>query len=260
MRRKLIILSNTGGKKNYLDSVLHDRENYLRYFRSAYGGGWTDKEEIYAPEPNECSWADLEDYMNAIEDFAHVDLWVIVFTGHGWADKNGESYLEPQPGTAMEEDIPVGWIANMTKNSRCLLITDSCRAVLPITESQQPVQREFSLADGEDDFIRVLGRNLYFRILPNIPVGSFTVGFACQYDEKAGNNDDDTGGLYSDALLQAALHEIKLSKQKNIHNDWVSFSYIHSQARQQVMVATDGRQVPVLLHDRANQIPFCVIP
>ena len=150
MNRKLVIIGNTGPKGHYVDSVNYDITNYKDYFASGNGGAWDEYYEMYVPEVNTFSWNDLDCYMKLCEHREHVDLWVIVFTGHGWGKAN-DTFLEPRPGTKKEEDIPVSWIKQMTRNSRCLLIADSCRATLPLNEGVEAEVRCFS-ADESDGY------------------------------------------------------------------------------------------------------------
>lgn len=261
MRRRLIIIGNTGSKDHYVDSVNYDILNYKKYFTTGNGGAWDIDDEIYTPEVNTFSWQALDSYMTLCEDQNHVDLWVIVFTGHGWADETSkDTFLEPRPGTTQQEDIPVSWIRQKTHNSRCLLIADSCRVLMPIVEGREVRERSFSFSDNDDDNYKRQCRALYERLLIGVPVGSFCAGYACLLNQTAGNVLGDTGGLYSDALLNVAAAEIE--GVKNTHSDEpvISFSYIHAMARRRVIDATGGKQIPELDHDRARQIPFCVIP
>lgn len=253
MKRQLIIISNTGGKSNYVESVLYDRKNYLSFFRSCHGGAWRQS-EIYAPETSTLSWHGLSDFM---DQCGRVDFWVIVFTGHGWCDGSNETYIEPQPDTAMQEDIPVSWIRKRTGGSRCLLLADSCRSVISICESRQLKMRTFTAKENTDEY-RQKCRNLYNRIIAQIPIGTFTTGYACQYGQKAGNIESGYGGLYTDAILSSVEDVIEECKLDG--TSYVSFSYVHAMARNKVIRASNGKQVPVINHDRGNQIPFCVIP
>lgn len=261
MNRKLVIIGNTGSRGHYVDSVNYDIANYKRYFATANGGAWDLEHEIYAPEINTFSWEALDSHMAFCESIDHVDLWVIVFTGHGWADeKTKDTFLEPRPGTSQQEDIPVNWIKHRTRNSRCLLIADSCRVMMPIQESVEARERTFSFSENDDDNYKRQCRTLYERILAAVPVGSFCAGYACRLNQTAGNILGDKGGLYSDALLNVATTEIENIKALHLQEPCISFSYIHAQARQIVLHHSNGKQEPAIDHDRARQIPFCVIP
>ena len=261
MRRRLIIIGNTGSKDHYVDSVNYDILNYKKYFTTGNGGAWDIDDEIYTPEVNTFSWQALDSYMTLCEDQNHVDLWVIVFTGHGWADETSkDTFLEPQPGTSQREDIPVSWIRHKTRSSRCLLIADSCRNLMPIQEGAGVRERTFSFSEDDDEDYKRQCRVLYERLLSVVPVGSFCAGYACRLDQSAGNILGDRGGLYSDALLNVATEEIETIKANHEQEPAVSFSYIHARARQIVLHASNGAQEPELDHDRARQIPFCDIP
>lgn len=261
MNRKLVIIGNTGNRGHYVDSVNYDIANYKKYFATGNGGAWDEDHEIYAPEVNTFSWQELDTYMTRCENYEHVDLWVIVFAGHGWADEvTKDTFLEPKPGTRQQEDIPVSWIRHKTRNSRCLLIADSCRVLMPIQEGVVVRERTFSFSDNDDDNYRRQCRTLYERLLVAVPVGSFCAGYACRLNQSAGNVLGDRGGLYSDALLKVATEEIETIKKNHEQEPAVSFSYIHARARRIVLHASKGAQEPELDHDRARQIPFCVIP
>jgi hypothetical protein len=241
--------------------VNYDIANYKKYFATGNGGAWDDEHEIYAPEVNTFSWQELDAYMVQCENHEHVDLWVIVFAGHGWADKvTKDTFLEPRPNTSQHEDIPVSWIRQKTRNSRCLLIADSCRVLMPIQEGVVVRERTFSFSDNDDENYLRQCRTLYERLLLAVPVGSFCAGYACRLNQSAGNIFGDRGGLYSDALLNVATKEIVSVKAHHEQEPAISFSYVHAQARQIVFRASNGEQEPELDHDRARQIPFCVIP
>lgn len=131
--------------KDYLPGVQHDRAGYQSIFRSCYGGAWED-DEIKCPEINGMTRNHLLNYINNVERERHVDYWLIVFCGHGGADRNGMTYFQLSPN---DNAILVNEIEKKVANSRLLLIADSCRA-LPMFESGGSILRMIPFSDSMD--------------------------------------------------------------------------------------------------------------
>jgi len=56
MKRRVLIITNAGkvGASNYCDGVLKDKENYVSFFTSAYGGYFSNSEiKVLNKPPNE---------------------------------------------------------------------------------------------------------------------------------------------------------------------------------------------------------------
>lgn len=61
MSRKLILITNDGGRGNYLPGVVSDAQNYLAFFHLPEGGLWSDDEiKVYR---NTCTHPVLSSYI-----------------------------------------------------------------------------------------------------------------------------------------------------------------------------------------------------
>lgn len=260
MKRRLIIIANTGGEKNYCGSVIEDRKNYLAYFKTPEGGGWLTN-EIIAPEVNTWTKEILSDVMDEQEKNGVVNYWLIVFAGHGWENNEGHPYLELYPDAPVEEDLPVDWLEERVKNSSCLLIADCCRGNIPLLESIRDGNSQVrSFSRGGKIGYNLQCRNLYNRQLSQLRPGLFMMGTASSFNEAARNMPSEEGGMYSYHLLESAYKVIE-EYQKGVDEDKViSFSYIHTLAKPKVVSLSKDKQHPELYYERGVQPPFCVVP
>lgn len=263
MNRKLIIISNDGGKEEFLPGVKVDVQNYINYFTSSEGGAWDYHSEMKVPETGKFTPTMLKFYMKEEERKQHVDFWLIVFTGHGEATPQGESYFYFTNQHICYESQ----IIQATRNSRCLLIVDSCRS-LPKYEEDSVIQRTVYFCESQDSnkLYRIICRNEYNELVSRVPVGSIQKGYATQFTKTAGEHEDGTGGYYSLSLLKTAYaeidkaHETRRLSPKTFNGDNASFSWVHTQAKDKVVFLTDGNQIPVLYSSRTCQFPFYVVP
>lgn len=260
IKRRLIIIGNTGGEENYCGSVIEDRKNYLAYFKTPEGGYWFDN-EIIAPDVNTWTKERLAAVMDEQEKDGRVNYWLIVFAGHGWENNEGHPYLELYPEAPASEDLPVDWLVERVKNSSCLLIADCCRGNYPLLESVRDSNARVRMfSRGGKIGYNLRCRSLYNQQVAMLYPGLFVMGTAASYNEAAKNMPTDEGGMYSYHLLENAYKVIE-KYQKNPEGDKVvSFSYIHSLAKPEVIRLSKGKQHPELYYERGAQPPFCVIP
>lgn len=123
MKRCLIIIGNQGtpSKGNYLPGVSRDVNNYLSFFKSDNGGAWEDDEII----PKVYDWTSWGLYVNILQRRLNgLDYAIIVFTGHGYALKNGETYFELSEG----HDVSLSTIKSWFPTQKVLMIADSCQS------------------------------------------------------------------------------------------------------------------------------------
>lgn len=260
IKRRLIIIANTGGEENYCGSVIEDRKNYLAFFKTPEGGYWYDK-EIIAPDENTWTKERLATVMNEQEKDGIVNYWLIVFVGHGWENDEGHPFLELYPDAPAKNDLSVDWLEERVKNSCCLLIADCCRGNYPLLESVRDSNARVRCFSRD----RNIGYNLHCRLLYNkqltcLKPGLFVMGTAASYNEAAKNMPTDEGGLYSYHLLENAYKEIEKCHKEPNGDKVISFSYIHSLAKPEVVRFSKGKQHPELYYERGAQPPFCVIP
>lgn len=261
LKRRLIIIANTGGEANYCESVIYDRANYIEFFKSPEGGYWSPNEMIL-PEVNTCTFDSIRWCIDEAEKDGPVFYWVVVFAGHGWENSEDETMLELYPNSPAEEDLPIGWLQERFSKSRCLLIADCCRNPLqPLNERVQdsgPTIRFFS--GGGRIGYPLECKSLYNSQILRLRAGQFVVGYAASFNQGAKNLPDDTGGMYSSELLKTAKSYIEAYRGNAEEDKIASMSYIHSIAKKNVETKTNGQQIPQIYYERGFQPPFCVIP
>ena len=253
--RRLIIITNNGGKENYLPGVAFDKHNYLDFFHLPEGGYWNN-DEIRLYE-NNCSETVLSSYVLSLRTNGQLDYVVMVFCGHGYTNELGMQMFELSPGY----DISKQRICQIMQYTRCLMIADSCRRIVPLAEGgRMPQTRIFSQSHAHDDYKNAC-RRIYNEKFLSVQVGSFSLGNSASFNQAAG--EDNNGGLYSCELLKKAKDEIIRKKNEcraAYYEPIISFSYIHSLARESVMAKTNNQQVPDYATLRGNQPPFVVVP
>lgn len=260
IKRRLIIIANTGGEKNYCPSVIEDRKNYLDFFKSPEGGNWFNS-EIIAPDVNSWTKEKLAAVMDEQEEDGRVNYWLIVFAGHGWENSEGHPFLELYPNSPAKEDLPVDWLEDRVKHSSCLLIADCCRNIYPLTESIGDSRARVKIFAREGSLgYSTKCRLLYNQQLKHLYPGLFVVGAAASFKEGAKNMPSEEGGLYSYHLLDCAYKEIEKYQKLNEEDKTLAFSYIHSLAKPRVIRFSRDKQHPELWSERGAQPPFCVIP
>lgn len=259
MNRRLVIITNDGGRQDYLAGVKVDKSNYIKYFKSPAGGAWEEK-EMLVPKTDEFTPSLFKLYVQEQEAIVHIDYWLIVFCGHGGINGLGETFFD------FYNDNLIGEIEirNMFINSRCLLIADSCRSLPLLEDGGRLDERNFSMIIG-DRCYRNQCRELYNSQIMKIPSGAFFRGYAASPDQSALEQENGLGGKYSYNLLSVAVQESNVLYLQHLKNQFlnehvISFSYIHEKAAKQVNKETKGMQLPVYYSPRVHQPPFCVIP
>ena len=262
MNRRLLILTNDGGKKDFLPGVEHDRDGFLSFFRSCYGGAW-EEDEISCTLTNSMTREVLLQYFQLVEEQAHVDYWLIVFCGHGGADSHGRTFFELTPG---DTPIYVEEIEKAVNNSRMLLIADSCR-YMPMMESGGRVPRMILFSDSTSmTGYRDICRTMYNDIISSTPTNLHIIGYAAHLGQYARELDNGCGGQYSQALLECAKSQIDVEIKHRDNSEYVfdgetaSFPWVHSCAKDIVIIRTKGEQTPQLSMPRTRQLPFWVVP
>lgn len=259
MNRRLIMIINDGGKENHLPGVAIDKANYLDFFHLPEGGLWDDSEiQLYE---NNATKSLLGSYiLQCRMQPGGLDYLVIVFCGHGYSDAYGMPCFELSP----ENEVSLREIQEMTRNTRCLMIADSCRSVVQLAEGGQIRKQSIFSADRNGSHYRVECRSIYDEVFKRIGIGSFCIGLAASFRQTA-NEDDQCGGYYSYALLSSAKQVIECKKiaRQNAPVDYESvtlFPTIHNMAAQVVRTKTNGAQIPELCSDGTIPPPFVVVP
>lgn len=261
VKRRVLIIANTGGDENYCESVKYDRLNYINFFKSPEGGYWRN-DEIIAPDVNTCTPELLEKIIDRENEGKDVFYWLVVFVGHGWQSDDKMTYLELYPKSPVDRDLPISWLEQKLIRSRCLLIADCCRTPLqPANESVTDSSHQIRFFSGGGSLGYTLKcRELYNSQIIKLRPGHFDVAYAASPEEGAKNLPNDKGGLYSTSLLEAAKGFISHHRHFTEDDKIISLSRVHAIAKQTVIEKSNGKQNPELYYERGYQPPFCVIP
>lgn len=261
-RRRLIIISNTGGQGNYCGSVVYDYDNYLSFFQSPEGGYWNKDTEIIDFRVNECSFNELEQRIRKELSEGEVFYWLVVFAGHGWENNKYDTRLELHPCSDIRNDISINWFREKFAESRCLLIADCCRVKCDLlVENRIYCKKQMFSHCQDSESYKKQCLELYNNQIRKLSKGLFQIGYAASFGQGADNRIEDDGGLYSYNILNEAKKQIDKNKsEESSRNTVISFSYIHSLAKTEVIQQSKGKQIPQLIYERGYQPPFCVIP
>lgn len=254
--RRLIIITNNGGEGNFLPGVAIDKQNYLDFFRQPESGWWQD-EEIQCYD-NTCSEVVLRSYIFDLRMTLRLDYVVLVFCGHGYTNNQGQQMFELSPGN----EISIQLIEQLMSYTRCLMIADSCRTIVRMEDGGRIPGDKMFTESCEDVGYKEQCRRIYHNKFMQMAKGAFCIGRATSLNQSA-REDAQNGGVYSYALLRTARDMIacrrKMIRKPN-YDPVVSFSYIHSLARETIRQMTNSCQCPECNTIRGSQPPFVVIP
>ena len=253
MSRKLIMILNDGGRGNYLPGVETDARNYLDFFHLPEGGSWGDDEiHIYR---NNCTFVMLNSYIlqQRHEGLQYV---VIVFCGHGYADDHDMTFFELSPG----HEASLRQMKDIVRETRCLMIADSCRVTVLAEGGRIPDERMFSEDIFGNDYRRECFR-LYDESFRGLNRGHFTIGMAASIGQSAGENEN--GGYYSKALLTKARNLITAKKatRQYVQNyePIAKFPLVHALVRDSFTNNAHIAQIPDIQAPQGQQAPFVVV-
>lgn len=245
VRRKALIIHNSGDVSNFLKGVSVDITNIRRLLLSDYGGAWEDNEITVTPDNCTAEW--LEDYFR---NAGFVDYYLIFYTGHGSYDKEkGPIYWLNH-----NEGIYNAWLQDrIGENTTTMLISDSCQVIEKLEKGGILESRTFSSVDLETD--RAKYRKLYNDVLRKLPKGMFVTASSVSPGEEAAENSK-FGGYYIHSLLQIAKDIVQ---NQEYPNGIYGIGYIHSLAAEQVNQLSVGKQTPYIEgYTRSSQPPFIV--
>ena len=256
MARKLLFIANDGGENNHLDGIQYDKSDYLDFFHLPEGGYWQDEEiQIY---DNSANIQQIRSQLIGV-GADYYDYIVIVFSGHGCANRFGETYFELSQGhEASLGDFKD--LKNITGTTRYMMIADSCRTIPRFQQGGRiEVHRRLFTESRDNDAYKVRCRQLYDESFTQLPARTFCIGYATSLGHDAIDLGD-RGGLYSQALLQATKNEIE--RVKSVHQDdcVISFREVHQIAVNNVSADTHRQQVPDYECSNGAEPPFAVVP
>lgn len=169
VRRKALIIHNSGDASHFLKGVSVDIANICRFLLSNYGGAWEDNEITVAPDNSTAEW--LENYFR---NAGLVDYYLIFYTGHGsYDEEKGPVYWLNH-----NEGIYNAWLQDwIGENTTTMLISDSCQVIEELEKGGILESRTFSAVDLETD--RAKCRKLYNDVLRKLPKRNVCRGIIC---------------------------------------------------------------------------------
>lgn len=245
LRRRAWIIGSPGevANMNFLPGVARDLNSYPQYLLSDEGGAWRPDEIIVCQCP---SVATLQWQLACDE---HIDFSMMVFTGHGYADMNGETFLCVNE----QESVPI--LALATNAPRQLVVVDACRTFLDvgIPRRQIAVGGDFGAEPGP--LYRASCRALYDQAVAMADPG-LSVVFSSDIGEAS--TDTRRGGLFSQTLLEVARYWAERSS-----DSWSAKNVLDVpravQAVKQTLVAVPVPQSPQLENGwRYRSFPLAV--
>lgn len=266
MKRRALIIGNMGIENScqstFVEGVTDDLANFYKFIRSDNGGAWNRDEVIFC-RPNTINRTELLNVISDERSKGEVDYWLVFFSGHGWADRAGESYLEVCPREKGDCDISLTDFMGALGRSRVLLISDACRAI-PIYESggKLPTVKSFSDFVKEETDYRKECRRIYNQKIASLPASTIYSGLSCMFGETS-RDSGVYGGEYIHAVIEKAKECIAFEKSKGNSEERITtyaYSFVHSLASPIVLAKTSGTQTPVYRGPKTWQPPFCVIP
>lgn len=248
MKRCLILIGNEGKASNgsFLPGVSKDLEAYENFFRSDNGGAWGTSEIA----TRRTGWTSLGLYnelfsrrMNGGLDYA-----LIVFSGHGYAERNGEPMFE----LSENDVISLSEICSFLPAQKMLMIADSCQGYL--NESLAKASSEIiQFSNNLNTMTRIRKREIYNRQIERMGYRSKVFASAVRTGEYAG--DTSQGGRYSRALLDAA-ETLKLGGNPDtLYN----INQVHAIAAGNVSYQTRDKQHPTITPASGIEFPPYVV-
>lgn len=186
MKRKALLIGDSGYGDDYLSGVEYDLENYKNFLTSLRGGAWYDEEiSILSNKSKNVILNEIK----AIKETKY-DLVFVVFTGHGSYD-NDKQYRMLSVGI-YDESIYEKGLWNLAPKQ--ILILDSCSGYLHESLSCEHKVSAFNMAT-----LQKKARYKYEGICLQCPPQQIYL-----YASKIGSlaNDLGNGGLYSTKLLE----------------------------------------------------------
>lgn len=260
MKRRIIIITNAGkiGAENYCDGVFKDKDNYISFFKEAYGGYYSDSEIRHFDKPTKVKVRqELALLKNDVIEFS-----ILIFCGHGWFSTISQSNIYQINDS--EEIDSLEFRENANKR---IIIEDNCRKPHQeyVTES---LIKSFSVRALNDSTTQQLNptecRLYYNRRISECPE-QIICAQACDIGEIAGDSSS-KGGYYSSSLLRQAVNTvesemktIKLSISYNVF----SFPSCHNKAIPSVLTLSGNKQNPQIdkprFENSSEYLPFAVI-
>lgn len=196
MKRKALIIGNTGNEDEFLLGVSKDVNNYKKFLLSNQGGKWYDN-EIYTSLDE--TKQEVEAKINKIKN-EYNDFVFIVFTGHGsfsQLKKCRKLYINDD--YVYESDL-------IYSSKKQITVIDTCAGI----ENDISVENLFE-STAMDSFRNIASlnhRQVYENDISQC-LDQQNILYACDIDESSA--DTSKGGLFSSYLIETAYKNTTLS-------------------------------------------------
>lgn len=238
MKRCLILIGNEGSPadSSYLPGVRQDIDRYREFFKSDFGGAWEESEI----ESTNYNWT-REGLRNKLLllRMNGLDYALIVFAGHGFAERNGNIYFELSPN----QEVSLTEIESWLPYQKMLMIADSCQGYIEeslsrsLTESIRTFSSGGQFIDSRDTKRRRYNSRINQMVdKTKVFVSAVSVGECAE--------DTSKGGLYSRTLMDTA--ELIIDRFDGSRKDWLICD-IHSFAAEEVEKKSNNCQHPRLI-------------
>lgn len=242
LKRKMLIIANPGeiGDEYYCEGVNKDVENYLNFFTSAIGGAWSTDEITTLKRPNPVQ------VDQAVNQLRMADYSVVIFCGHGYSLRNGDTMLE------LKRNVTYDSMRLRQGAGRHVMILDCCREVVqPLMES---AQERYFLKHFDQQPVSLQAARAYYDNAVERCQRGLIVLHGCDINECAGD-DSRLGGYYSYMLCSAARQWSSSPSGGQVS----SIVAIHNTASEAVETASKGTQHPQIEKPRSGPyFPFAV--
>lgn len=128
---KIILFITNSGDQPFEESILTTTiNNYISYFKSPYGGSWTDQEIFYLHQP------DLQTLSSSLEAVSQYSLSLIIFCGPAYQQEDTYTLKINQADEVDSKEL-------FQNYSRYIVIVDNCAQInceddLQLFENLQP--------------------------------------------------------------------------------------------------------------------------
>lgn len=260
MKRRIIIITNAGkvGSENYCEGVFRDRENYITFFKAAYGGFYADTEIRPLDKPSKLK---VREELKSLENDS-IEFSIIIFCGHGWHSTISNSSI-----FQLNDSEQIDSLEFRAGGKKRIIIEDNCRKPYAeyITESVKKAFSAMSLSDSSQQQLNPeLCKQFYNKTISECQE-QIIIGQACDIAEVAGDSSSN-GGYYSSSLIKATETKVRDGiRTIDLSKSYLTFNFpsCHMDAIPLVRSLSGNKQNPQIEKPRfsngENYLPFAVI-
>lgn len=260
MKRRIIIITNAGkvGSENYCEGVFRDRENYITFFKAAYGGFYADTEIRPFDKPSKLK---VREELKSLENDS-IEFSIIIFCGHGWYSTISNSSI-----FHLNDSEQIDSLEFRAGGKKRIIIEDNCRKPYAeyIAESVKKAFSAMALSDSRQQQLNPELCKLFYNKTISECQEQIIIGQACDISEVAGDSSSN-GGYYSSSLIKATETKVRDGiRTIDLSKSYITFSFpsCHMDAIPLVRSLSGNKQNPQIEKPRfsngENYLPFAVI-